>query len=165
MEKLGIQTNQLIFQAVNFSIMVFVLTRILYRPILKILEERKKKIEEGLKFSQKMAEELEKIEQKKKKVIDEAKEEGRKIIEENKVSGKNIEKQILQKANFEAEAILEKGKKEVGLLKSEMEQQLKIQTTEIATLMVQKLLTQVLSLSDHRQIINQKISEIEKISK
>ena len=48
MENIGIEPYQLLTQVINFALMIFILTKLLYKPILKGLEERKKKIEEGL---------------------------------------------------------------------------------------------------------------------
>ena len=55
MEKLGIEPILLLTQVINFTILVVVLTKFLYKPILKMLDERKKKIEEGLTLSREMA--------------------------------------------------------------------------------------------------------------
>jgi len=52
----GINPLLLLAQVVNFAVLLFILKRFLYKPILKVLEERKKRIEESLKN----AEEIEK---------------------------------------------------------------------------------------------------------
>jgi len=56
MEKLGIEPTLLLAQILNFLIIAFVLTKILYKPILQLLDKRKKTIEEGLRLTQKMQE-------------------------------------------------------------------------------------------------------------
>ncbi len=47
--QLGIDPKLLLAQGVNFLILLFVLTRFVYKPLMKIMEERRKKIELGVK--------------------------------------------------------------------------------------------------------------------
>src|SRR3989338_9157846 len=54
MDKIGVEPVALLTQIINFLLMVLILSKILYKPILKMLDERKKKIEEGLKYTAKM---------------------------------------------------------------------------------------------------------------
>ena len=61
MEKLGIQLPMLLTQIVNFTIMLLLLTKFLYKPILKALKERKEKISQGLIYAEKMQAEEEKM--------------------------------------------------------------------------------------------------------
>ena len=84
MEQLGIEPKLLAAQLVNFSIILFVLTKLLYTPILSILEKRKKQIEEGLLLTEKMKAEEIKMEEKKEKLLDQARKDAHVIIEEGK---------------------------------------------------------------------------------
>ena len=165
MEKLGIELPQLLTQVVNFTIMVFVLTKFLYKPILKTLEERKRKIEEGLKFTEKVKEEIEKTEKNRQEIIDKAKTEARQIIEETKNSAKRLESEIITKAHKEAEEILIKGRKELEQEKIEMEKAVSKHTVDIAAHMVEKLLNKMLSKEDHEALIEKKLREIARIGK
>lgn len=54
---------QIIYQIVNFSIIMGLLTYLLYKPILKVFEERSKRIEEGQKAAQDLIQEKAAIEQ------------------------------------------------------------------------------------------------------
>ena len=88
MEKLGIEQIQLLLQTFNFVVMAVLLTKFLYKPILKSLSDRRKKIAEGLLFAEKIKKEEEKTENKRQEVLAKAREESRKIIEEGKQAGK-----------------------------------------------------------------------------
>lgn len=165
MEQLGIAPFQLITQIFNFLVMVFVLNKLLYKPILKALEERKKNIAEGLVYSQQMKEEAEKSELKKKEVINKAKEEARKIIADSKAAGKKLEAEIVQKAHKEAQNILEKARIDIEREKQEMEIDLRTKTVEIAQSWVEAVLGKELNEKSQKNIINQKIADLEKISK
>jgi F-type H+-transporting ATPase subunit b len=160
MEQLGIEPVQLITQIVNFVIMAVLLTRFLYKPILKMLAERRAKIAEGLAYTEKMKSEVEKTEAHREKILRSAKEEGGKIIEEAKKSGKQIEAEIIEKAHTEAAAIIAKGKEDVLLERADMQKKLKDQTVDIAEAIAKKVLSSVLSDADHEKIIEKKIRVI-----
>ncbi|MEK7165189.1 MAG: ATP synthase F0 subunit B, partial [Patescibacteria group bacterium] len=81
MEKLGIDIWLLFTQVVNFTIMVVVLNKFLYQPILRMLKERQQKIEAGLANAQKSLIEEEKQVKKRAEVLADAREEARAIIE------------------------------------------------------------------------------------
>lgn len=162
MDKLGIEPIQLLTQVFNFVVMVVLLTKFLYKPILKALEERKKKIQAGLEYAEKMEEELEKTDKKRQAVIDAAKDEGRKIIEESKKTGKLLEAEIIEKAHKEAAGILDKGRKELELERAEMEKQLQLNTVEIAQTWVKTVLGNVLSVKNQQAIIDKKLKELAK---
>ncbi|MBI2405132.1 F0F1 ATP synthase subunit B [Candidatus Gottesmanbacteria bacterium] len=163
MEQLGIEPTLLLAQIINFSIIVFVLTRLLYKPILGILEKRKKEIEESLARAEKLKREEEKFKQKGEKLLDEARREGRKILEEAKKQGKLAEKEIIAEAHNEASDIVKKGKTEVVRMEEEMEKGVRQQAVTLAIAMAKRLLTAVLSEKDQHRVISEQLKELEKV--
>src|SRR3989337_2314560 len=97
MESLGIDLKLIIIQIINFGLLLFLLTKFLYKPILRILDERKNKIEESLANAQKIAEEKVKLEEEKTKEITEAREVGKRIIEEMRLFGEKEREEILKR--------------------------------------------------------------------
>jgi F-type H+-transporting ATPase subunit b len=165
MEKLGIEPIQLLTQIFNFLIMVFILTKMLYKPLTKKLEERRKRITEGLEYADKMKIELDENEKKREEIISKAKTEVRKIIEEGKKSGKKLEEDIISKAHKEAVSILEKARKEIKLERQEMEESLRSEAVKIAAVMAEKVLSDVLTVEDHQAIIDKKLKIIANLKK
>lgn len=165
MEQLGIEPFQLLFQVFNFALMVVLLTKFLYKPILKVLEERRKKIAEGLEYAQKMQEEKNKNEKKLDEILNKAREEVRKIIQEGKDAGKRLEAEIIEKAQKEASAIMEKERKELEMERSEMEKELKFQTVKIAGNWVEAVLGKLLDTKKQQEIINKNLQELERTLK
>jgi len=54
LENLGIDAWGLVLYLVNFGILAFVLTKLLYKPILKTLDERRKNIQENLSEAERL---------------------------------------------------------------------------------------------------------------
>lgn len=160
MEKLGISPIQLITQIINFVIMVVVLKKLLYQPILTALENRRKKIEEGLHSSEKIKEELEKVGKKKADILQKAQIEARGIVENGKKTAEGVKDEILKNAQIEAVAIIEKGRKDLDQQRKEMESRLERETVEIAAEMAVKALGDVLTTADQKMIIDKKLKKV-----
>lgn len=124
MEALGVNLKFLIIQIANIALFYFLFTRFLLKPILKVLDERKRKIAEGIENAERASQELKKVDELKEeaskqaktderklldeanvtvqkqadKIIDEAKVKAAKIISDANVAAENIEKEVMRKA-------------------------------------------------------------------
>ncbi len=163
MEKLGIQLPLLLTQIVNFSIMLAVLTKLLYKPILKGLRQRQEKIAAGLAFSEKAKVEEEKLAKKRQELLEEARQESKKIFEEAKKEAKKIKDEIVASGKVELDVLKTRIEKELASKRDEMEKEITGQTVEIAGEMVKRLLKDILTKADQHQMIARKLKEIEKI--
>jgi len=163
MEALGIEPKLLLAQVINFLIIVVVLNVLLFKPILSILEKRKKEIEEGLNYTEKMRQENEAVEQKKAKIIDQSRKEGLLIIEEARKNAKVEEKQILDEARESAEEIIAKGKMTVEQERESMQKGIRKDSVQLAVLMAKRLLSETVSAEIQHKILARQIKDIEKV--
>ncbi|MBI5620042.1 F0F1 ATP synthase subunit B [Candidatus Gottesmanbacteria bacterium] len=161
MEKLGIEPSLLLAQIVNFSIIVLVLAKLLYKPVLSMLEKRRRQIEEGLALTRVLREEEEKLKEKKQKLLDESRREGQAMIEEARKQIKEEEKDVLAAAHQEAERIIEKGREEVVRVRAGMEKDLQRSAVELAELMTKRLLTSVLTSEDKHKVVAKHLRDLE----
>lgn len=162
MEKLGIEVPLLITQVVNFTIMLLILTKFLYKPILKTLDARKKKIEEGLAFSEKAKQEEEKLEQKKEEIFAHAREEAKKILEAAKKEGGQLKEELLKEGKEEVQELKIKMEKEIKGREEEIQSKMASHTVEIATEMVKKLLPSVLTEKGKQAFIVKQLTHLVK---
>lgn len=160
MEKLGIEPSLLLAQIVNFSIIVLVLTKLLYKPVLAMLEKRRREIAEGVALTQKLRDEEAKLKEKKQKLADEARREGQALIEEARKQIKEEEKDMLAAAHLEAEHIIEKGREEVGRMRESMEKDLQKNAVELAELMTKRLLSGVLTSEDKHKVLAKHLRDL-----
>jgi len=161
MDKLGIEPKLLIAQIINFLIIVFVLSKLLYKPILNMLAKRKKEIEEGLKLTEKMRLEEEKFNEKKQKMLETTRGEAQAILEESRKQAKEEEKEIIATAHKEADVIIAKGKAEVESERIVMEKGVTNRAIELAVSMSKRLLTGVMSNEDKHKLITKHVKELE----
>ncbi len=162
MEKLGIEPVMLLTQIINFLVLVVVLTKFLYKPILKLIDDRRRKIEEGLELSQKMKIKEEELAKEKEVVLDKAKDEGQKLIEECKERGRKLENEIVILANEEAKGIKEKAKREIDQERTKLWEELEKQMLEVASAMAKTVVMDVLDQKSQVQLIDKKLEKLEK---
>jgi F-type H+-transporting ATPase subunit b len=96
-------------QVINFGIAAFVLYRYAFKPVLTTVDERNRKIAEGLQYAQDMKKKLAEAEQQHAETLKQAGLEAQKIITEARESGKAIVEKASQDAVKQAEDIIKKG--------------------------------------------------------
>lgn len=163
MEQLGIEPQLLLAQIVNFLIILFVLSKLLYKPILRMIEKRKTEIAEGLAITEKMRLMEEKQKEKEDKLTSEARREARNIVEAAGVEAEDVKKDILALAHKEADAIVKKGKDDVVALREKMEKDVRRAAVELASAMTRRLVSSVLSSSEQHKLITKQLKELEKV--
>lgn len=165
MKELGIEPVLLLAQIVNFGIILFVLKKFLYKPILSMLDKRKAEIEEGLAAAAKATRSEEKQKEKEAELLMQAKKDAKAIVDQAKKQLEEQKKQILAEAHTQAAEILAKAKTQAEKVAEAGEESMKSQAVELATAMVEKVLPDLLSESDHRKLLAAKLKDMEKAVK
>ena len=106
----GVDWTHLFAQSVSFAIVCFVLYRLAYGPILKMLETRRQQIAAGLANAEKIKAELARIEQERLAVLARAGDEGRQLVEDARVAAARVGAEERRKATAEAERIVARGR-------------------------------------------------------
>lgn len=107
----GIDWKLLIAQAVNFFILLILLKKFIYGPILKLLQKRRDEIEKGVKFTKEAGEKLEQIEELKEKTLKTANLQALAIVNRAEETAKIHKEEIVQEANKKVETIVADAKK------------------------------------------------------
>ncbi len=160
MEKLGIEPSLLLAQIINFSIIVVVLTKFLYTPILGMLAKRKKEIEEGLAITERLRAEEEKLGDRREKLLSEARKEARVILEDAKKQGKDVGGEIVAAAHSEAQEIIKKAKQEVLATHESLSGNIREEAVTLAASMAKRLIAGVLSPADQHKLIAKQLKEL-----
>ena len=100
---LGLDTKILIAQLVNFAVLLFVLWKFGYRPLLKFLDERQEKIEAGIKNAEAAEKRLHDIDDKEQTVLRQAQKEAQALIEKTNEHLNQRKKEMMAKTKEELE--------------------------------------------------------------
>ena len=96
MEGLGISLPTLIAQLVNFIILFGLLYLVAYKPILRMLDQRSKKIKEGMEQTELIKEQVKHSEEEVKKQIDVARKQGQEIVAQAARTGEEVRQKAQQ---------------------------------------------------------------------
>ena len=106
LSKLGIDWKFLIAQIVNFLVLLFILYKFAYGPIVAMLEKRQKKIEKGLKDADEAHKKLAESEEKQKEILKHARLEAKDIVEKAHRKAEKSKAEIAVEAKVQAEKIM-----------------------------------------------------------
>jgi len=161
-ERLGVDWKLLLFQVVNFLILLFILKKFLYKPISNFLEQRRKKIEEGLKKAEKFTEEWLRIQDIKKGELVKAEKEAVQIMEGARKDAEKKEKEILESAHQKKEKLVEEAKGEISREKEKILDEAKKETAECVVWATEKILKRALKDKDEKNLIDEALKALEK---
>ncbi|MCX7994237.1 MAG: F0F1 ATP synthase subunit B [candidate division WOR-3 bacterium] len=162
LNKLGINPWLLGAQIINFLILLWILNRFLYKPILKLFRDRSSKIEEGIKTAETLKKQAAEAEEKHRQLIEEAKKEAHRIIEQATKLGDEEKKKIIALANEEARKIVEKTMQEITAEKQNIMNEIKKEVGEMVVALSAELIKKKLDEKSQRELIGEAIKEVEK---
>jgi F-type H+-transporting ATPase subunit b len=139
-------------QVISFAIVAFLLRRFAYKPILAVLEERRRRIEEGLINAEKIKKELAEAEKRYQEIVTKANADAQKMIDEARESSAHLAERKQQEAITGAEQILAKAREAAAM---EHERQMQMLKRELGRLVVDttaKVTGKVLTPDDQKRL-------------
>lgn len=135
-----INLGQVLFQALNFGVILFVLTKFLYKPLMKLLDERAKKINDGLAAAEKNLKNATETEKSVKAELARAKKSGAGIISEAEKEAKAKAAQIIDDARAKAKAEAAKILSDAQVSNDAFDKKVKVEASKLAAKMVKEAL-------------------------
>lgn len=157
LKQFGIQPILLAAQAVNFLILLFILKKFLYKPVLKVLEDRKKKIEDSLKNAEAIEKRLQEVEVQVDKMIAKAAEEGQKILDESKKSAAQIIEAAKMRAEGLAQDIARRNEESMKLRQEKILTDAKVQITDLVLAVFKKVTGKTLTSKSQKEMIDKTV--------
>ncbi|MBM3165949.1 MAG: F0F1 ATP synthase subunit B [Chloroflexi bacterium] len=159
MEGLGINLPLLIAFVVNFLILFGLLTLVLYRPVLRVLDERQAKIKESIEQAERIKEQTTRSEEEIKAHLETARKEGQTVIAQATQIGERLKEEAKEKARQEAETILAKAQTEIRQERDKIIDDLRKEFVGIAILAAEKVTRETLDKEKHRKLIDEVLKE------
>jgi F-type H+-transporting ATPase subunit b len=154
LQKLGINWKLLVAQIVNFLILLFVLYRFAYKPVLKLLNDRTKKIEKGLKDTELAHRKLQEITQKEKEMLSKARIEAQEILKKTEDMAKKSKDEMAQEAKAQAEKIIADAKSNIESEKTKMLREVKAEVAELVVMATEKVIGEKIDEKKDKELID-----------
>jgi len=162
LQTFGFNSWLFIAQIVNFLIVLYILKRFLYRPILDMLQKRQNTIKEGLRQAEEAKQFLEEATTREKEILKKAQEESKKLLEDTKKQRDIVLKQSEEEARAQAKQILEEARQQIVFETKQAQKQMATQMTGLTIEFLQKTIGELFSKEDQELIMKNAVQRIKK---
>lgn len=143
-----------IWTLVTFLLVLFVLGKFAWGPVLNTLQERESFIREALEKAKRDREEAEARLREYEQRLASARAEASAIVDEGRRDGVAIQQRIEQEAREEAEKMIERARREIQIATETATKELYERAGRLATAMASKLISRELGPQDHERLID-----------
>jgi len=153
-----IDVKLMIAQVVNFTIVLLVLYRFAYKPILKTLNDRTSLIEKGVKDAENAKTKLEEVTIKEKEILMAAKKESQEIIKNAEAIAVKDAERILFEAKDQSDKMLSEAKVQINQEKEKIMRDIKGEVAELVIAAAGKIISEKLNSEKDRELIEKVIA-------
>lgn len=144
---------------VNFLVLLYLLRRFMWGPILATLDRRAAKIREGLELTESARREREQLKQEVEKILGEARREAAAIAERTTKAAEGAAADIRTQAKAEADRLRERGRADAQALHDQALAQLRSEVASMVVLAASRILGREISPEQHRALIERSLDE------
>jgi F-type H+-transporting ATPase subunit b len=152
-------------QAISFFLLVIVLKRFAWKPLLGVLDQRRARIEADLARASEQRAECERLLQEVNRRLAKIEEEARAKIQESVLEGKRIGLEVQEEARAQAHAIVTKARETVELDLAKARVVLRDQVAGMTLAAVERILQQKIDAQADRRLVDQVLHELEQAGK
>jgi F-type H+-transporting ATPase subunit b len=159
MDALGINVNGLIAQVVNFTLLLALLYLLLYKPVLRVLDERRTRIQKSLEDAEAIRQQAARAQEEYERQVAEARQRGREVIAEATLAADRERQRILAEANEQARQIVARAQEEINFERKRLEADLHKQAVDLSIAATRRVLGFALDEQAQRRLIESFLSE------
>lgn len=156
---IGINLPVLIAQVINFTVLLIILRLVVYKPILKMLDERRERIREGLSAAERGQEQAAEANREAQAQIDTARREGQAIVAQAQQVAQRLQEEARQQAQQQQEAILARARSEIQLERDAAIAELRREFADLTIAAAEKVIGQSLDRAAHQRLIEEALSD------
>jgi F-type H+-transporting ATPase subunit b len=147
-------------QTLNFCVVAYLLYRFAFKPLMGVIDERQKKITDGLQYADEMQRQLGLVDASRDKVLKEAANEARDIVDTARKNAETVNKQELEKLDREMEATRERERERIREEHAVAFAALQGEVAQVAVELAEKILTASKSADGRKSFTQQALKEI-----
>lgn len=164
MELLTPSGGTIFWTMVTFLVLLLILYKIGWRPVLQMLNDREIKIRDSLQQAEKAQQEAEKTLKEQALIIETAKNKAQEILASSRKSAENTSEEIVHAAREEADHMLERAKKEIDQSRNKAVKEIRDLAVELSIAATQKLIGKSLGKDEHERVVQESINNLDKVN-
>jgi len=150
-----------IWTIVTFLVLLTLLAKFAWRPLLEALETRQSAIRKSLDDAQQAKEELERLHVESGKIIQRARNDAETIIAQSRSDGDRLREELKQKARAEADHIVKNAERQIQLETSRALEQIRHEAIDLSVMIASKIIQRNLSKADNEKLIDEALKQVE----
>ena len=151
----GANWSLFISQVISFLIVAFLLHKFAYKPILKVLEQRRETIAQGLANAEKIKQQLSETEATRQRIMADANVQANKLIEEARAVAAKVQESETQRAIAAAEQIIAKAREAAELDHQRMLKELRKEVGQLVVKTTSAVAGKVLTMDDQKRLVEE----------
>jgi F-type H+-transporting ATPase subunit b len=159
LKALGINLPSLIAQVINFTILLIVLGWAFRRFLFPLLDERRRRIQEGLEASEEAKQRLAQAETEAGAELEKGRQEGQALIGQARQMSARIQDEARQAARADTEALLERARSEIQLERDAAIADLRREFADLTITAAERVIRRSLDRKAHRELIEEVLAE------
>ena len=159
MEGLGINLPTLLAQIINFAILLGLLYLVAYKPLMRMLDERSRRVKESMEQTEVIKQQAERAEEEVKKQLEAAGKEGMEIIAQAMHTGEEVRQKAQQEAKQDAESLIARARVEIKRERDGAIDELRKEFADLTIMAAEKVIERSLDKQTHRQLIDRVLKE------
>jgi F-type H+-transporting ATPase subunit b len=156
---LGVNLSLLVVFIINFIILLVLLRIFLYKPVLKMLDERSKRTKEGMELAEATKKEYQQAKGEVQKQIEKGRQEAQAIITQAMQVGERLKEESRQEATKQAQMIIDRTRAELKAERDKIVESLRREFVNISISAAQKVIKETLDKEKHRKLIEETLQE------
>jgi len=160
LEALNFNVWTFLFQIINLLIVIAILNKLLYQPVIKIMREREESIERSIADAKAAKVDSEKLLVEYQGKMDNAKQEAQEIINSASKTGEDMKQQIVSEAQEEAARTVAKAKEEIIGEKTKALAEIRNEVANLALLAAGKVVNRTINDEDQKKFVEEFVSEV-----
>lgn len=157
---LGINLKLFIAQLINFGIVLFVLWKWAWKPILKVLDERSKRVEQSITDAKHIEEEMKALDKKRNDFLREAEQKAQAVVQEAERIAAAHRAAEAEKTKAEIAKLLERSKTELAHEKEQMVRAARAELADVIVAATEKVLAEKLDAKRDQELIKKVLERV-----
>jgi F-type H+-transporting ATPase subunit b len=159
---LEVNPGLMIWTVITFIVLLFILKRVAWKPILAALDKRENDIKESLAQAEKAKDEAKMILEENQANLAKAEEESKKIIEQSRAYAASLKEELMRESKEQAKKIVDDASSEIQRNKDAAFEELKGQIAEIVVNAAEKIIRESLDAQKSKTVIDKYLNDVAK---
>ena len=151
-----------IWTILTFLVLLGVLAKFAWNPLLKMLKDREDLIRSSLEDAEKAQTELANLNAEREEIINKARSEAQSILSEGKVAASKLKDETLKAAKDQAKSILTDAEKQIRIEKHKAIEEIKSEVVDLSLSVAKKLIKKNISREDNQTLIDESLENVMK---